>query len=253
LNEWKIEWLKTPPNTLKDFYWAAQDIHKPVISYLNAWAAHEAVPEQLRWLTKMGQIPQDEVPPMPHPFLFLFGPNNTGKTEFIGRGIARFFVLNLGYRTFQYIHWPTYVAAHLNKEPIEVDWGARFLILDDFDGWRPIPKSGDTWVLNHLMPLRNRVWPAICISNRKPGNLLTYFSTSVSGDNDDDTIQAATTVLVGLARKSFYNGGVLFKDAVHYNKISLTKNNAELQRLAREQDFYALGFPREVNGKEARY
>jgi hypothetical protein len=248
LNEWKAEWLQTPPNTLMDFYWPAQPgIHVPIISYLSAWMEYENTPEQLRFLASIGQLLPNEAPKKPMPFLFLFGPNNTGKTEYVARGIARFFVLNLGYRTFQYIHWTTYVSSHLNKQPIDVDWDAKFLILDDFDSWRPIPKSGDTWLLNHLMPLRNRIWPAICISNRKPGNLLTYFSTSVNGDNDEDTKQAASTVLVGMGRRSFYNGGIAFKDATSYVKGSLTKNNAELQRLAKEQqDFFALGFPRDA-------
>lgn len=231
-------------NTLKDFYWGAQPhAIRPVIDFMNAWRKYATIPQDTKWLVSRGMI--NDAPRKPLPYLFFWGPNNTGKTM-AAKAIGRWFSLNFNY-SFQYVHWATYVQDLLSRNPqLEVNWDAKFLLLDDFDSWRPIPKSGDTWILQRLMPLRNREWPGICVTNRQPNRLKPYFSTSVAGEADDDTVQAAMTVLVGMARKSFYNGGVEFKESKTYGP-TLTTHNAELQRLAKEeQDFFSLGFPRDT-------
>lgn len=251
--EWGLDWLNRPIG-LKQFYWGAQPQAAPhIVDYLNAWTKYAFADPAAKYLAAMKMIPVEQAPRKPKPWLMLYGPNNTGKTEYVARGIARFFWLNLNFKSFQYIHWATYVQAHLDKNPVEVNMDARLLILDDFDGWRPLPKSRDTWLLNRLMPLRNREWPAIAISNRKPGAMMEYFSTTVNGEANKDTVQAAKTVLIGIGRNSFYNGGIEFNDAFGYDRGSVLRNNVKLQRLAQDQDFYGLGFPRDVQGKDALY
>lgn len=245
-DEWGTRWLVEPPYTLKDYHWGSQPkaVLQVILSYMESWRCYTFdVSEAEKYLGKVER---------PLPILHLYGPNNVGKTEIVGRGLARWFIFNLGFKSFQYIHWATYVADQLNEKKLDISLEANFLILDDFDGYRPVPKSGSPWLLDKLSSfIKNRKHPTVIISNRTPGQLGVFLSKPVEGDSTDDTIQSSTTLISAIARKA--HGSASFVTTERHGPTSMAEFNQRLRGMAAAQDFYGLGFPREINGKEVVY
>jgi hypothetical protein len=242
-------WLNNQNMTLQNFLWDAQPkVTEWVVKYIRAWADWQY----------QGRNKQLE---KPAPFLFLWGPFETGKTELVARGLARYFVLNLCLPTVEYIYWPEYVKDQLNGKNIKPNWSAKLLVLDDFDGHRPIPESMSTWLVGDMLGIlkpRAEVskLPTLIITNRRLEQLEKFFSTSAAGHFNEDTKHTARQLMTALTRHTF--ASVEFQ--VIPPKYKKPENTPDYNQWLRQQaleknDMAALGFlyPREKYGIEVMF
>jgi hypothetical protein len=246
----KNQWLRTP-FTLQHYLWSVQPGKaQGIANYIRAWAD---------WLyTDHG----DAYPEKPATILFLTGPFKTGKTEIVARGLARYFVLNLRMPSVQYVYWPAYVKDQLNGKHLEINWDAKLLILDDFDGHRVIPQSMSTWLLEDMLAIiKPRVEyykrPTIIITNRSlkgEDNLEKFFATPTVGQPNTDTKHVAEQVMSAITRNTF--GQIIFNPLSSQLSELAKRGGKELRdRAVAENDMESLGFlyPREKYGIEVKF
>ena len=228
----KNKWLSDEPFGLPDFCWSVQphDVLLHTVNWLQAWYKY-------RFLDA----------PRPKTLLFINGPNRLGKTRVLARGIARFHALNLCTWPVEFLSWGEYVDDQLNNgEKIIPNWQAKLLVLDDFDGQRPIPASLSTWLVDKLIArLKARsermFLPTILTSNRNPGDMFKFLSTSKKGESDDDTKQSARTLLAMMGEHLFAN--ITLKEVAKPAGMDVQTFYTHLRQRARdENDMAQLGF-----------
>jgi hypothetical protein len=179
----KLPWF-WPDKGLHNYLWKLQPAAMTVIaSYLKDWA-------DWRYNNK----------PKPKPFLQIYGGTRLGKTEYLARGIVRYF--NLKFSSAEYVYWPEYIVDQLNGGQMKINWKAQLLVLDDLDhGNRPVPKSMDTWLVERiatfLKPRGSMAYcsPTLIVTNREPKELGIYLATNSGGISSENTLAAAEQVM----------------------------------------------------------
>ena len=225
------DWLKDSL-TLEDFLWSAQPhVVEPLVSWLKDW---------IDW--KHGETDK------PAPFLHLFGPFTLGKTQ-LSYAITRYLIFNIYSPAAEYIYWPEYVKDQLNGQKLEINWQARIMILDDFDGRRVIPKSMSTWMLEDMLsiikPRGIRGLPTIIITNRELIELEGFFARPSEGKANEDTEFFSNQVMEAISRYTYASLGFRPLDGSGLNDV---RYHTQLREQARQtNDLQALGFyyPRE--------
>ncbi|MFC1975068.1 hypothetical protein ACFLXQ_01560 [Chloroflexota bacterium] len=241
----KNKWLNQQPFTLQHFYFQAQSqLVDPLINWMKAWGQWQAT-----YINTHGGTFGD-LPEKPLPFLYVSGPRETAKTEILARGVGRYFMLNLGFPSVQYIHWPLYINSRLDNAEEEVNWDARLVILDDLDGEKPAQNHPSSWkLIQTITPLKNRVMPVLILANRalhpqdKKLSLGHFTGTTSSGKSSDELRDFAHALNSAIERKLFA--------AVQLNRIVPKSNgknetipelHARLRTMAQGQDLKELGF-----------
>lgn len=168
--------------------------------------------------------------------LAIWGDNGLGKTM-LATSIAKYHMLNLACRKFEFIPWNAYIQDKLDNggEAIKPDWfGSELILIDDFDGRTPIPKSLDTWLVDQLTGIiktRSSVkyFPTILTSNRDPYEIEAFFSYSSMGQFNEQTLQAARTLQDAIRRQLW---GV-----IHLTKDHVPKKPDSIDRAEHVKSF----------------
>ena len=128
------------------------------------------------------------------PNLHIWGKSGSGKSH-LAQGLVRYIVLNKWelkdvdlkpYAPVEFVRWPTYIQAILNKFPDNIDWLAPLMVIEDLDERHPIPKSGSSyWLERFVDKVKPRVeqyhLPTIFVTRRSVEELTTFLATKENG------------------------------------------------------------------------
>lgn len=234
-------WVGEQPYTLKDFRWSVQEqVIEPTLRFLEEWGAWQVKRLAVEYEAKISSKQSYVLPEKPAPYLFAWGPYGLGKTEVYARGLARYMALNMHFMSVEYVHWPSYVDDQFEDKEIKPNWDAKFLIVDDLDGWRPIQSNPSTYVLQKMMrPIKSRTWPAIIIMNHNPDDLETYFSQDIYGNRNNPVVNDFAKRMVDVFDRKKQ---VAVKFESLKAKSGPERDSIMREMAAEENDMKALGF-----------